>query len=288
MHPSAKNCFVRHIICCPDPDKVGGAFDFGMHPSVKANFVNIQKKFEGFTNWMYMDEKCLVTTGVGNLIDPLDNRTFSLDWQVNGRKATHAEIEQAWNTVKSHTELCKKGGGAYKNLTNLRLSNEGVKQLVGRVADSFDKTLAKRFAGWDHWPADGQLGGLLISWAYGPNFKSGFPGFETAANKLVPDFPKMKSIADAAFKREVARGNKGVEPRRIATNLAFDNAHKVMKGKGRITTLHYPKKATWATPTTIGLGILVAGGAYYLYDSASFEGTIKRLTTKINKARKAS
>jgi hypothetical protein len=237
-----------------------------MHPSVKTSFISISKKFEGYTTWMYLDVKGYVTTGIGNLIDSV-GAAQALPWvHSDGSRASAEEVAEAWQTVKDRQDLALSGGGAFKGLTSIRLTDAGVATLVGNVADNFDRTLAKRWPGYDHWPADAQLALMLIAWAYGPNFK--FSGFETAIGKLVPDFTQAKVIADAAFTREVQKGNTGIKPRQVATALAFDNAHAVMKGHGRISKLHYPSKTSvlkiaGAGIATAGVGI---GGAVWLYN----------------------
>jgi hypothetical protein len=43
-----------------------------MHASVKAKLANFLKEYEGKFGYMYLDVKALVTVGIGNKIDPVD------------------------------------------------------------------------------------------------------------------------------------------------------------------------------------------------------------------------
>lgn len=53
-------------------------------------------------------------------------------------------------------------------------------------ADTLEAALLKRYAAFDAWPADGQLGLLILGWALGPGFS--LPGLKRSLDVLVPDF----------------------------------------------------------------------------------------------------
>lgn len=231
-----------------------------MRASVAERYTDFTIKFEGKLPFMYLDVKNLVTTGIGNLIDPI-GAALSLPWKnKDGTRATEAQIRQAWNTVKARTDLSQKGGVIFGGLTTIRLDNEGIKEVVNRKLLQNEEILRKRFKGYDAWPADAQLGLLSMAWAMGPHFK--FPKFEAAVNQLLPDF---KLAAQHA--RIGTKGNPGVIPRNEANLTLFTNAAKIVKQGLDFDKLHWPeilpdikKAAPW------GVGLVAAGGlAYFAY-----------------------
>lgn len=64
-----------------------------MYQSVRDYFNTFQTKFEGYLPFMYLDVKNLVTTGMGNLIDPI-GAASSLPWvhKSDGSPASPEEI----------------------------------------------------------------------------------------------------------------------------------------------------------------------------------------------------
>jgi len=190
-----------------------------MRAIVRDKFTAFTVAFEGATRWMYLDVKGLVTTGDGNLIDSVA-AAQALPWRhgIGGDYATPAEVAAAWNRVKASQDKKLIGGGnAYwQNLTDLRLDDDGIRQLVQSKLESNEAILKKRFPNYELWPADAQLGLLSMAWAMGPNFN--YPKFQSAVNQLVPDF------AEAARQSHMSdAGNPGLVPRNAA-NLALFNA----------------------------------------------------------------
>lgn len=186
-----------------------------MRKSVATVWFAFNTPFEGYCDYMYLDIKGLVTTGVGNLIDPIE-MAIPLPWQRrDGSMASEGEIRAAWNTVKGHQELTHKGGVIYRRFTGLRLSRASVEAMVRRRLFANDAIMRGRFAHWDAWPADGQLGTLSISWAVGPHFH--WPKLEAAAAKQ--DFLGM--AAESAIT--------GNAPRSAAQKQLFENAAKVVR-----------------------------------------------------------
>lgn len=201
-----------------------------MRPSVRSAFITFTTPLEGRVNYMYLDVKGLVTTGVGNLIDnPSDAQR--LPWfRGDMQKANPGEIADAWNTVKKRKDLALQGGGVYKKLTSLRLSETAVDALVYEKLDEMDKYLTGRFPAYKDFPADGQLALLSMSWALGPAFK--FPKFEAALS--AGDF--MLAAEECRI-----RGEGTISQRNIANKLMFVNAARVTLQKSDHDILHYPK-----------------------------------------------
>lgn len=142
--------------------------------------------FEGYLPYMYLDRLGLVTTGMGNLIDPLP-MAQALPWKkADGSLATKEEIGANWQLVKARQDLKGHGGVAFKNVQNLHLDEADIQALINSKLASNDKILSTRFAGYPSWPADAQMGTNSMSWAMGANFN--YPKFKEAVSKMVPDF----------------------------------------------------------------------------------------------------
>ena len=185
-----------------------------MRTSVQANARAFNERFEGSLSFMYLDQEGYVTTGEGNLIDPM-TIAMGLPWQVDGRDATPAEISNAWSAVKARTDLEKNGGGAYASVTNLRLTSEAITNLVLAKLGQDEDTLRKYFPQWDNFPADAQLGILSMAWAMGPAFPQTFTSFTEAANS--------GDWATAAAQSQM-KPTPGIAPRNTANLLLFTNA----------------------------------------------------------------
>jgi GH24 family phage-related lysozyme (muramidase) len=165
-----------------------------MRESVREYWLEFNRPLEGRVNYMYLDTKGLVSAGVGNLIDATkkaltaptaEERAASLrmagqlDWRAeDGSVATPEQVAAEWDLVKSRMSLASRGGGAYRSLTSLRISEEEIDRFVFVKLDQFEHHLKGRheFATFDSWPADAQLGLLSMSWGLGPAFK--FPKFQ--------------------------------------------------------------------------------------------------------------
>ncbi len=215
-----------------------------MRDSVKKSFNSFTTKFEGRVPWMYLDIKGLVTVAVGNLIDPVD-AALGLPFVHKTSKvaATRDEIRAEWTKLKGQTDLAKKGHKACEAITDLRLTDQGMDDLVLAKLTSNEAVLKKTFADWDAWPADAQLGVLSMAWALGPGFPAHWTKFTAAA--------KAQDWAAAAANCKINEtGNPGVKPRNEADVVLFTNAAAV-KAKGLDpATLYYPADArTVAAPT---------------------------------------
>ncbi|MER6185215.1 peptidoglycan-binding domain-containing protein [Streptomyces sp. NPDC001652] len=197
-----------------------------MHPSVDAAFLPFSEPLEGRLNFMYLDVKSLVSTGVGNLLDADDPDDFgsnpvpladifTLGWfdKDSFAQAANAEISAEYTTVKfsgtAFSSIPQK-----KAITRLRISNQAIDNLCKSKLASFEASLKTRvpFAGLNNWPADGQLGLFSMAWAMGPFFS--FPKFQNAAK--VGDWLTM-----ARECRMTEAGNPGVIPRNVRNALLF-------------------------------------------------------------------
>jgi murein DD-endopeptidase MepM/ murein hydrolase activator NlpD len=150
--------------------------------SVDSIWIPFNKPLEGYLDFMYLDTKKLVTTGMGNLVDPR-SVAEALPWynKNTGEYCSIDEIRTAWDTVKSRTDLVSSGGGAFKNVTSLRLTESAIDDLIKTKLHEMEAYLERRapFRSFQTWPADAQLGLLSMAWGMGPAFS--FPKFETYA-----------------------------------------------------------------------------------------------------------
>ncbi len=189
-----------------------------MKQSVRESFLNFTSPLEGVVPWMYLDVKGLVTTAIGNLIDPVSAAVVLPFVHPGGAPASGAEIEAAWRAVKGHKELAQQGHRPAARVSNLRLTDEGVERVVFRKLDEFDAYLTRRFPGYQDWPADAQLATLSMSWACGPAFH--FMALEASLKRS--DFA---TAAEQCHINDV--GNPGLKPRNILNRQLYLNAAKV-------------------------------------------------------------
>ncbi|MER7541201.1 peptidoglycan-binding domain-containing protein [Streptomyces sp. NPDC097704] len=197
-----------------------------MHQSVWDAFIPFSAPLEGRVQFMYLDVKSLVSTGVGNLLDADDPQTFgtnptplpdifTLEWYDKDTlaPATHGEILQEYKNVKfsntAHDTI-----GQKETITRLRISNASIDGLVGSKLSQFERYLLGRtdFADLENWPADAQLGLFSMAWALGPAFK--FPKFQEAARQ-------QNWLIMARESKMTEQGNPGVIPRNVRNSLLF-------------------------------------------------------------------
>lgn len=191
-----------------------------LNRAVKEAFIPFTEPLEGRVNYMYLDVKGLVTTGIGNLIDSPGAAT-GLEWlHPNGAPATFDEIRAEWQLVKNTPSLAMDGHLAAKAITRLRLTDDAVTKLVLRKVDEFYAILAGRFTDIDSWPADAVLATLSLSWAVGPHFRW------TALVEAL----KVRKWQDCALHCHINEtGNPGVIPRNVANKLMYMAAHDTEK-----------------------------------------------------------
>lgn len=189
-----------------------------IHQSVLDAWHEFSEPFEGRVHWMYRDVKGLVTTGVGNLIDPVD-RALVLPWIKRGEgPATRSEVEAEWLRVKAMPAALH-----YQRYRGeLTLDDEAINRLVRRALESNAMALSRSFDGWETWPADAQLGALSLAWAVGTSLAK-WPQYAAACRR--------RDWMTAARECQIrSAGNPGVVPRNRAQAVAFRNASVVDSG----------------------------------------------------------
>jgi hypothetical protein len=131
---------------------------------------------------LYADTLQLVTTGIGNLVDPLP-LALRVPWKhPDGTLASADEVAAEWQAVKNNTALAQQGARAAERVTTLRITDADIDALCAQqlAANASTMKLHGAFAGFDLWPADAQMGGSSMAWAMGPGFGASWPHFSAA------------------------------------------------------------------------------------------------------------
>jgi hypothetical protein len=235
-----------------------------MRSSVLSTFPSFTAGFEGRLSYMYTDVKGLVTTGVGNLIDPI-GAALGLPWKNNsdGSAASQDEIIQEWNTVKSAWPGVQSTGD--HAITQLHLDPADIDALVASKAQQNDTFIRGQFAGYDNWPGDAQLAIHSMAWAQGANF-AGWPHLSAALNAQPPDFmtaagPPGDPSADTSTRGQAwlnDTGNPGLRPRNLANKILFQNAARVLAQGWDPSEVYYPTEIPEGAAPPPGSGGLLA------------------------------
>lgn len=166
-----------------------------MWQSVREIWTEFNEPLEARLNFMYLDVKGLVTTGLGNLIDatgppapraPTDaERAAShrlgqrMEWRdADGAVADPDQVTAEWDQIKERLDQASRGGGTFRRFATLFLPDEEIDRIVVEKLEEMESVLRSRapFAAFDGFPADAQLGLLSMAWGMGPAFR--FPQFQ--------------------------------------------------------------------------------------------------------------
>jgi hypothetical protein len=210
-----------------------------MHQSVINALPDFLKQYEGKVNFMYLDVKGLVTIGIGNLIDPV-NQALKYEYSPKGGGgiAGSGEVISEWNTVKARRDLMMKGAAAFDSITRLQLSDKGIKSMVKDHAGAIENYIknnasAKTFYGnFDNWPADAQLGFMGVAWGGIPLPQFGWHKFPEACKNEDWDTAAVECKINSA----IASG------RNEAHKMMFMNAAAVQWNGDDITELSWPNR----------------------------------------------
>lgn len=211
-----------------------------MRASVLSNFVTFNTPLEGLLSFMYLDQLGYVTTGMGDLIDPV-SAALGLSWtNSNGSAASSSDITAAWNAVDAQRTQAKgtlqtgglamQGGGVFGSLTTIRLTPAAIQQTVSAQLNSNETYARKYFPNWDDFCADAQMGILSMQWAMGAAFPATFTQFTAAANS---------GDWTTASAQSVFRGT-GVQARINQDKILFGNAQVVADKSLDPDALYWP------------------------------------------------
>lgn len=200
-------------------------------------FAAFSESFEGAVAWFYLDIYGWVTIAIGNLMDRTDVRleaapvaalALPMVDKTTGVPASRAEIDAEWRFVKNHKTAAKQGHRVLEAVTRLRLTKEGVDQVLANKRDEMAAYLeAHHFADFEEWNCDAQLATLSMAWACGANWPARFPRCKAAL--LQRDF--AAAAAECRIDTDgpdripnTADDNRGVIPRNVANRQLFLNA----------------------------------------------------------------
>jgi hypothetical protein len=141
-----------------------------MRASVAAAWPAFIKPYEGVTDWMYLDTKLKLTTGVGFLIDSVRAAQALTWWRKDGTQATDDEVATEWRRVKALTSLAPKGGYAYRASAVLHLTQDDINRVLMDKTAQFWARLLDTLPRLEDFPADAQLAVLDEAWQNGPAF----------------------------------------------------------------------------------------------------------------------
>ena len=209
-----------------------------MHRATIDAFLKFTEPLEGRVPYMYLDIKELVTTGVGNLIDPVA-AALKLPWKLDGRLATRDEIRRDWDALKARRELAKRRHELAAEVTRVRLEPADIDALVLGKLYANERYLRKDFPDWERFSADAQLGICSMAWALGAGFAKTFRNFASAANRQ--DWEAAQAACEIR-----SHDNPGIVPRNAANSLCFGNAAFVHGHALPFDALHWPNAATVA------------------------------------------
>lgn len=160
-----------------------------MRPSVHAAWRAFNVPLESLVHHMYLDILGLVTTGMGNMVDPVQT-CIPLPWRrPDGSLAPKDEVVRQWTTLKENPDLAKRHYRFAQELLALRyghaltLHDDDIDTLVAHKLEANEVELRKHFPAYDEWPADAQLAVHSMAWAMGPAFSSKFPTFTGIINR---------------------------------------------------------------------------------------------------------
>ena len=218
-----------------------------MFPSVQSGFRKFSEKFEGSIPHMYLDVKGLLTVGVGNLIEPVEEAE-KLPFRFKskpgvaapGAPATPEQIKAEWQRLKANASSTHLVARAFEPITDLELSDEAIDALILDKLSSHQAFIKRQpwAADFENWPADAQLGLLSMAWAMGPAGPGQFAHFRAACQR--------HDFATAAKECKMDEtGNPCLAPRNQANFTLFSNAAIVLAGESAGTyqrsVLYYPE-----------------------------------------------
>jgi len=153
-----------------------------MYPEVIAEFKREIPHPEGFVRYMYLDHVGKVTIGIGNLLDEDSAADLPFVHKVSGIGAGAAAVREEFRMVSRHRELIGASATAFAGLTTLRLTDAAVGRLLDRKIPQYEASLRQSpyFNQVDSWPADAQLGVLIMVYGLGIGKLTGFHDFRAA------------------------------------------------------------------------------------------------------------
>lgn len=176
-----------------------------MYPSVAAAWPAVCREHEGVTTWMYLDTKGKVTTGVGFLVDSIE-QAQSLMWhRLDGSEAAPGEVVIEWQRVKALTKWQHLNGliPVWRDSARLHLTLDAVDTILGDWTPTYWRGVVKSAPNVEQAPADAQLALVDLAWQNGPAFLDGWP--DTRAAVRAGDWSRVREVLASFLPRGGAR-----------------------------------------------------------------------------------
>lgn len=207
-----------------------------MRAHVEQIWPAFNEDLEGIFDFMYVDIKRLVSTGMGIMIEPVE-LALRLEWMMGDRRATVEEVVHDWNEINSREEeLWNVFAPNQAKYTRVRLTEDGVRRATKERLDVNIAYVKRFFPNWDLWPSDAQLGTASLFWGLGAGLDKTRPAFVRAANRNDWVTAKMHAQYNDT-------GNESLKKRNRKQALCFDNAQTVMDRNLDPVLLFWPNRA---------------------------------------------
>jgi len=222
-----------------------------MHATVAAFARKFLSLDEGEVREMYIDNRGLVTTGVGNLLQtPAEANQY--EWEkTGGGRAAPQEVAAEYERVRSADTKAKipnwavMGGGNFiraargLGIVTLQLTSESYSRIFSDKLSGLEATMkgTPGFEEFETYPADAQLGVLSLIWLNGAGAANWGPQKEDLRlHKTWPNFTnacKRRAWAEIADRKHYKSKNMGAVRDRL-TEQVFRNAQLVEDQLGAI------------------------------------------------------
>ena len=239
----------------------------GMRSSVIADWVRVNRPLEGVLPFMYTDAENYVTTGMGDLVDPV-SLALELPWKnSDGSLADSGTIAAQWQAVKDGGVNSSVNAGP---LSTIRLDDAGIQQVVSRTLATNEKELRDYFDNWDSMPADAQAAIMSMAWAMGAGFPRTFTQFTAAIN--AGHYAEAANLSDFQ--------GVGIQKRIEMDKAMLNNAQLVVDGGYDPSVLYWPDLPSgspwWKKILGVAAGVGLALGALYVVDNPSVLRDLRR------------
>ncbi len=215
-----------------------------MHTTVAAVIRRFLSLYEGEVREMYIDNRGLVTTGVGNLLQT-PAEALQYQWErLGGGQASPQEVMAEYERVRSADTKQKipnwavMGGGNFIStakrlgIVTLQLTSESYNKIFNDKLTGLEATMkgTPGFEEYEKFPADAQLGVLSLIWANGAGAENyGSKKEDIRLHKTWPNFTnacKRRAWLEIADRKHYKWKNIMAD-RDKATEQVFRNAQLV-------------------------------------------------------------
>ena len=190
---------------------------------IRDAWLRFTEPLEGGVPYLYADIRGLITIAYGNLVDPL-SAALSLPFvRPDGSRASATDISAAWLSIKGDPNAARKGHLYARQITSLRLTPDGMRDIALGKLDANDAALRARYAEWDNFPACAQMALHSLAWACGAAYR--FPRLDEAVRASDWDVASVHIQMRETTPEGVV--NAGLRPRNKANRTLMSNAERV-------------------------------------------------------------